>query len=293
MFCPACGSKNREAARFCARCGNNLPTPGTALPSRKGDELLRQLDLCIVMDATGSMQDYIEMTRKNLQAFVQKLSLHPVQPQLAYGLVLYRDHPATEKNWVTRRYAFTEQLDDLQQALNEAHAKGGGGDGAEAVVDGLYDACYVMKWRENAHKVILLAGDAPPHGWGNRRDRYPKGCPCEPEHGTVISIAQNARQRGITIFSLGIGDNQAMQKSFEQIAGTSGGRYVPIKSAGKLIDEVLSIMLSEVGKVEIDQVVYRAYQPGATPQAIAALTGLKIGDVDESMNRLHQKRMLQ
>lgn len=282
MFCSTCGTPNREGAKFCHRCGSALFR----------DERLRQLDLCFVMDATGSMRDHIDAARKNLKALASELTAHPMRPNMAYALVLYRDHAdpgKKESSPVTEVSPFSPYLEDLQQAFDGARTKGGGGDGAEAVADGLYDACYRLRWRENSHKVILLAGDAPPHGSGARKDRYPRGCPCKhnPER-----IASEARMRGITIFSLGAGDNSYMAKSFQQIARCGGGTFVFINSAGTLIDQIKDIVLGEFGKVDIDSTVLSAYRPDSTPQSIAATTGLPIGDVDESMNRLRQKRLI-
>lgn len=282
MFCSSCGTSNREGAKFCHRCGSVLFR----------DERLRQLDLCFVMDATGSMRDHIDAARKNLQALASQLTAHPMRPNMSYALVLYRDHAdlgKKESSPVTELSPFSPYLEDLQQAFDAARTKGGGGDGAEAVADGLYDACYRLQWREHSHKVILLAGDAPPHGSGARKDRYPRGCPCKhnPER-----VAREAHMRGITIFSLGAGDNSYMARSFQEIAHCGGGTFVFINSAGTLIDQIKDIVLGEFGKVDIDSSVLAAYRPDATPQSIAAATGLPIGDVDESMNRLRQKRLI-
>jgi hypothetical protein len=281
MYCSSCGTSNREGAKFCHRCGSALFR----------DERLRQLDLCFVMDATGSMRDHIDAARKNLKTLASRLTTHPLRPNMSYALVLYRDHadPGKDSGPVTELTPFSQYLADLQQAFDGARTKGGGGDGAEAVADGLYDACYRLQWREHSHKVILLAGDAPPHGFGARKDRYPEGCPCkhDPER-----VAREAHMRGITIFSLGIGDNSCMAKSFQQIARIGSGTFVFINSAGTLINQIMDIMLGEFGKVDIDSTVLSAYRPGATPQSIAAATGLDIGDVDESMNRLRQKRLI-
>jgi von Willebrand factor type A domain-containing protein len=242
-----------------------------------------------VMDATGSMRDHIDATRKNLQTLARKLTAHPLRPNMSYALVLYRDHIGSDRSVVTERFPFSLYLADLQLALDSARTKGGGGDGAEAVADGLYDACYQLKWREHSHKVLLLAGDAPPHGKGAYRDKFPRGCPCK--HDTEI-VAREAHMRGITAFSLGIGDNPLMAKSFQQIARCGGGTFVSINSANTLIDQILDIMLGEFGKVDIDGTVLAAYRGDSTPQSIAAATGLHIGDVDESMNRLRQKRLI-
>lgn len=281
MLCPSCSGQNRENARFCSTCGHPLI-----------EELLRQLDLCIVLDATGSMKDYIDITRRELKTFTQQLSAHDIKPDMAYALVLYRDHPASENEFVTKSYAFSQNLGNVQSALDGARAKGGGGDQAEAVVDGLYVATHDLNWRENSHKVIVLAGDAPPHGWGSSKDRFPSGCPCESQHGNVIEVANRARMRGISIFSLGIGNRATMQKSFGEIAKHGGGQYIPISNARMLIDKVLAVMGNEFDKVRIDRLVQSLYEADSTPQSIAAKTGLSIGDVDESMNRLRQRMLI-
>ncbi|HLX59143.1 MAG TPA: VWA domain-containing protein [Ktedonobacteraceae bacterium] len=279
MECSSCGARNRDGAKFCNHCGSTLFS----------DERLRQLDLCFVMDGTGSMRDHIEAARKDLQGFARKLTTHPLRPNMSYALVVYRDHSDSDKNIVSERSPFSLFLADLQLALDNTHTKGGGGDSAEAVADGLYDACYRLKWREHAHKVIMLAGDAPPHGKGGHRDKYPQGCPCghDPE-----TIAREARMRGITVFSLGIGDNPSMIQSFRQIARQGGGTFVSIGSADSLIEQVLALIMAEFGKVDVDGTVLAAYSSTSTPQSIAAATGLPIGEVDESMNRLRQKRLI-
>ena len=281
MICPSCNKENRDNARFCNKCGHSFV-----------EKLLRQLDLCIVMDATGSMQEYIDATRKDLEMFAQKLHTHDLRPDMAYALVVYRDHLPLKDTFVTKSYPFSKNLDDLQTALDETHAKGGGGDGAEAVADGLYIAAHDLNWRENSHKIIVLVGDAPPHGYGSRKDRFPHGCPCEKEYGTIVDITKNARMRGISIFSLGIGDNAIMKKSFETIAKNGGGHYISLHNADVLLNEVLDIMSEEFQKVQFDTLVQSSYTQKLTPQFIASTTGLTISDVDESMHRLRQRRLI-
>jgi hypothetical protein len=244
------------------------------------------------MDATGSMQDYIDATRKDLKAFVQKLHAHDIRPEMSYALVLYRDHSPQKNSFLTKIYDFSKNLDALQAALDSTRAKGGGGDGAEAVADGLYLATRDLHWRENSHKVIVLVGDAPPHGWGGPKDRFPNGCPCEEEYGTVVDIAKNAYIRGISIFSLGIGNNALMKRSFEAIAKNGGGKYISIHNADMLLNEVLDILSDEFDKVRIDSIVQASYTTNSTPQSIASTTNLTIGDVDESMNRLRQRKLI-
>jgi hypothetical protein len=223
-----------------------------------------------------------------LKSFARRLSTHELNPRMAFALVLYRDHPPQDSSFVTQYYPLTEDLDEIQYALDRASA-GGGGDGPEAVVDGLHDALYRTSWREGAHKVILLAGDAPPQGVGASGDGFPGGCPCG-HH--PLNVAREALEKGISIFSLGIGSDSTMRRSFEQISAAASGTYVSLDSASMLIDKVLKITLAEFGKVDIDRLVYRAYRPKITAAEIARTTGLSVKDVEESMIRLRKKEMI-
>src|SRR5260370_6866092 len=126
MVCYSCGSNNRDGARFCNRCGSDFFS----------DERVRQLDLCFVMDATGSMRDHIDAARKNLQTLARKLTAHPLHPNMSYALVLYRDHIGSDKSVVTERFPFSLYLADLQLALDTAPTKCAAGDFAEPLPDG-------------------------------------------------------------------------------------------------------------------------------------------------------------
>jgi len=254
------------------------------------EELLRQVDICFVMDATGSMGPYIANVRQKLKTLAQELSMHRLRPLTAFALVLYRDHPPQDRTFVTRFYPLSEHLDDIQKVFDQASA-GGGGDGPEAVADGLYDALYNITWRQGAHKFIFLVGDAPPHGVGMVGDDFPEGCPCgyEPE-----ILARQAKERGIIIFSLGVGNDSTMQNSFERISseGEEGGMLIPLNDASKLIDKVLEKTRGEFGNIDIDRLVYRVYRPKITVAEIAKSTGLELDVVEKSLMRLRKKEML-
>src|SRR5581483_6054162 len=102
------------------------------LQEMQADELLRQVDICFVMDATGSMGPYIKNARDKLKSLAQELATHRLRPLTAFALVLYRDHPPQDNTFVTRTYPLSENTIDIQRALDEANAEGGG-DGPEAV----------------------------------------------------------------------------------------------------------------------------------------------------------------
>lgn len=264
------------------------PNASAQLPGDPvADEQLRRVDVSFVMDATGSMTSYIAAARNELKSLADQLSAHPMKPKVAFGLVLYRDHPPEDKSFVTQVTQLSEDRSQVQRALDAASAAGGG-DGPEAVADGLSDAIQTP-WRKGAHRVVMLAGDAPPHGFGGSNDHWPRGCPCGTD---PVAIVTNGRDKGVTTFCLGIGADGSMVSSFQRIAAAGGGVYVALSDAKSLIDQILKLTLNEFSKVEIDRIVYAAYQRSPAVTDVTRATGLSEDIVCESFDRLRRKEMI-
>lgn len=86
---------------------------------------------------------------------------------LCVGIVNYRDHaPQEELTYVAQILQFTNELDDINSFF-ENTSTSGGGDFPEAVCCALNDCLTTLDWRDDAMKVVILFGDAPPHGIGN------------------------------------------------------------------------------------------------------------------------------
>lgn len=124
-------------------------------------EALRQVDICFVVDTTGSMSPFINEAKHRLVETVSRLSSDS-SIQLQVALVEYRDHPPQEKSFVTRTYALTSNMSKVQSYIAKLTASGGG-DEPEAVYDGVAVACRELDWREHSLRFALLVGDAPPH----------------------------------------------------------------------------------------------------------------------------------
>jgi len=141
---------------------------------------VNQFDFALVVDTTGSMGGFIAATKDNMIKMIKGVS-GIADIDIRVGLVEYRDHPPEDKSYVTKVYPFTD-IDKAQQNINQLSI-GGGGDWPEAVLDGVVHACDKLAWRPNARRIMVLVGDAPPHGCWTREsgmygDRWPDGCPC-------------------------------------------------------------------------------------------------------------------
>ena len=117
------------------------------------------LDVCFLIDTTGSMSDEIASIKASLLQVTAKLREQERPLDLRYGAVLYRD---LGDEYITARYAFDPDVDAFDAALKSVKS-GGGGDTPESLNQGLAEAVSADDWRPEAAKVVFLVADAPPH----------------------------------------------------------------------------------------------------------------------------------
>jgi hypothetical protein len=118
-----------------------------------------QLDIALVVDATGSMGDEMEYLKVEIRDISEAISRHFPNVDQRYALVVYRDNG---DQYTTRVFDFTGDLDAFQRDLS-AQSAGGGGDYPEAM-DAAMQATEKLSWRKGeTARVTFLVADAPPH----------------------------------------------------------------------------------------------------------------------------------
>ena len=175
---------------------------------------LNHVDLCFVIDTTGSMGGFIQAAKQQLLNTIQLLSADS-DIDLQVGLVEYRDHPPQDTTFVTRVYPLTAELKQMQKNINKLEANGGG-DFPEAVYDGVQEAALKMKWRPHSCRFILLVGDAPPHGFqaDGSTESFTHTDPAQYPNGlTVQSVTAAAESQRVTIHALCMVNNHITVQS--------------------------------------------------------------------------------
>lgn len=143
------------------------------------------VDVQIVVDATGSMGDEMNYLKTELNDVVGRAQCQLPATTFRVGSVFYRDRG---DEYLTRPFAFTNDLKSLVGFINQQQA-GGGGDFPEAVDEALETALN-QRWSTRARtRMLFLVLDAPPHN-----------TPETIEH--IARLVKRAGQQGVRIIPI-------------------------------------------------------------------------------------------
>ncbi len=143
---------------FATATAGGLPSAMARLLASYKD--VPDLDMALVIDATGSMGDDIAALRSTTSSMLAQAFNRPGKTRVA--VVYYKD-AGGDCPWVTRiESPFTEEKGGVAGAFARANI-GCGGDEPEHVYAGIYKAAAGLAWRPEATKLMVVIGDAPPH----------------------------------------------------------------------------------------------------------------------------------
>ncbi|MFC4810757.1 VWA domain-containing protein [Paenibacillus sp. GCM10023250] len=142
----------------------NVPIPrGQALKVELGEAVQppKALDLLLLVDTTGSMEDELNYLKTELKDVVRRVDRdNGQQLDIRVSANFYRDRG---DEYVVKPYPFTDDIDETVARLSEQDAAGGG-DFPEAVDEALANAIGKHEWSERARaRLLFLVMDAPPH----------------------------------------------------------------------------------------------------------------------------------
>ncbi|MBX7096504.1 MAG: VWA domain-containing protein [Myxococcaceae bacterium] len=176
------------------------------------------LDVVFVLDTTSSMGGLIEGAKQKIWSIASRLASGTPTPRVRVGLVAYRD---VGDAYVTQVVPLSEDLDAIYAKLRGFRAEGGG-DGPEAVQDGLHDAVTKMKWSDSKRvaKMIFVVGDAPAH---------------EQDKPKLLAAAKTAISQGIVVNTIRCGADEVAAGQFAQVAKLADGHFDSIQQSGGVV----------------------------------------------------------
>jgi len=137
------------------------------------------LDLCLIMDCTGSMASWIAHCKETLNKVIDATVERDPNCKVRTAFVGYRDF--CDKNALFELHDFSYDADKVKEFINKVEAKGGG-DFPEDIHGGIRKALD-LSWSplDDSVKLAVLVADAPTHGKkyhvGHKHDDFPEGNP--------------------------------------------------------------------------------------------------------------------
>ncbi len=218
--------------------GADLPGRGDSPFQGYIDDLRRRgLDVVFVVDATGSMQRFIDRARETIDDVIQDLAT--VVPSLRIGLVAYRD---LGDDWVTQRTDLTTDRYRIHNFLLGLRAAGGRRetpDFEEAVEEGLRVAAEELDWRDGARRVLVLVGDAPYHEEDQAAALATVRSFARGEHAVVNTVYVWAGE-----LAQPTRNQQNAREVMERIANTGRGEAFELRVDDPSADEALRISVT-------------------------------------------------
>ncbi|XXF79411.1 VWA domain-containing protein [Myxococcaceae bacterium GXIMD 01537] len=195
------------------------PQPQQPAPAPQVATAQPQIEVVFVLDTTGSMGGLLEGAKRKIYSIASRIAQGRPSPKLKVGLVAYRD---VGDEYVTKRFALTDDLDTVFAQLRQFNADGGG-DTPEHVGRGLGEAVSKMAWSQNREvmKVIFLVGDAPP---AERNDDW-----------NFKHWAQRAKDKHIIVNTVRCGEDAQTESAWRYVAKLTDGSFDTIAQTGGMV----------------------------------------------------------
>jgi hypothetical protein len=258
---------------------------------------LAYLDVAFCVDITSSMTPFIAAARTHMTRVLDALRAHP-GVDLRVAIVTYRDHGTGN---VVDIHPFAAASSETQSRF-EALTLGSppeNSDAAEAVFSGLI-ACDGLPWRPGAYRIIVLVGDAPPHGCGATRSPYPDRFPdLDPSGLTLDDMANRLEASGIFVHALAMipsvhaHHDRTLEEAFQRIGIGTGGAYAAANRGDSAIAVVEAISNRWLVHLDFDRRLH-ALAPAPQPDAdeLAKQLGATAPEVHAGLMRLRQRRLI-
>lgn len=195
-------------------------TAEAAKPNNAEAKAKPRIEVCFVLDTTGSMSGLIEGAKQKIWSIANEMVSAKPTPDLRFGLVAYRDRG---DHYITKLFDLTNDIDAVYANLQGFRADGGG-DLPESVNQAMHEAVTKMSWSKDRQvlKIIFLVGDSPPHMDYADDVKYPDVC-------------QLAAKRDLLINTVQCGNTAQTTPVWQEIAKLAEGSYAAIAQSGGMV----------------------------------------------------------
>ena len=218
----------------------------------------QSVDLCFMVDCTGSMERYIVEVKEKIQDLVEETRQKFSSLKLFVSFVGYRDHSEGTKRITYQE--FTQSIPFFKGFVGNVRAFGGG-DAAEDVFGGIEQVCK-LNWNQPT-RILFHIGDAPCHGrrfHNDALDDYPSG---DPRGLRIEDLLRKVKQLGLVYYFAKLNDStDKMIKEFATVMGGSDQiNTVELKNASDLMPAVSESISESILATEAVTLATERYNP--------------------------------
>ncbi len=228
--------------------GRGIRLDGVAGPLGERLRRFREhgLDVVFLIDTTASMELFLSAAKQTVDRMITDLAA--LIPNLRLGIVAYRDR---RDEYVTHAAPLSTDRYGILNFLEGLQAKGGD-DVPEAVLDAVEFALDQLEWQKDAHKVLLIVADAPPHADDMAKLRT-----------RIRSAVRSTRSSVVvsTIFT-GAGElSRARQveavEALQEIAEAGGGEFSHLEDPARVLTQLVSMALASQERASVEETLRR------------------------------------
>lgn len=204
-----------------------------------------KIDLVVSFDTTGSMYPVLAQVRTEVEKFVKQMFNEFTDLRL--GIIAHGDYCDAGNPYTIISKDFTRDEEGLCKFIRETQ-KTYGGDADECYELVLNTAHKQLTWRDDADKIMIMIGDASPHGVFYRDNK---------EHLDWEEEAKTLASKGIKVFAVhALSYYRSSSKEFyKTVAKITDGTYLTLDQFNEVVDLIKATCYQQGGEEKLNEFI--------------------------------------
>jgi len=229
--------------------------------------MMEPIDVAITFDTTGSMYPCLTQVRRVVEKTVRQLFRDI--PNLRIAIMAHGDYCDKQYAYVTKTLDFTSDEDVISDFVRDVEPTDGG-DFPECYELVLHK-CRSLDWQAGKQKVIIMIGDATPHGPDYRANK--KSIDWRNELGLLT-------ESGIHVYGVHAmpGCRQMSLPFYREIAEKTGGFYLTLDQFASVVDIIKAVCYQQQGKKSLQSFRSELKESGRLGRNMTYVVGTLLGE---------------
>lgn len=204
-----------------------------------------KIDLLVSFDTTGSMYPVLAQVREEVEKFVKQMFSEFTDLRL--GIIAHGDYCDAGNPYTIISKDFTRDSVGLCRFIRETK-KTCGGDADECYELVLNTAHKDLTWRDDADKVMIMIGDASPHGVYYSANK---------SHLDWKEEAKTLAAKGVKVFAVHALSyyRNSSKEFYKTVANTTDGVYLTLDQFNEVIDLIKATCYQQGGEEKLNEFI--------------------------------------